>query len=72
MVALGTCRNSAEEGETLIEMNHNKKLKVKLAINIVICLLGAMIDDSNSVIPLIICGCSAVWILLFIVANAKS
>ena len=56
----------------MTEMNHNKKLKVKLAINIVICLLGAMIDDSNSVIPLIICGCSAVWILLFIIANAKS
>ena len=51
-------------------MSKNEKLKIKVAINAVICLLGAMMIDSASIIPLIICGVSAVWLLIFVIANS--
>ena len=51
-------------------MNKNRKIKIKLIINVVICLLGAMMLDSESIIPLIICGISAAWLLLFAIANS--
>lgn len=52
-------------------MSKNKILKIKLAINVVICLLSIMALDSESLIPLIICGISATWLLLFTIANTR-
>lgn len=52
-------------------MSKNRKIKIKLAINVVICLLGAMMLDSESIIPMIICGISATWLLLFAIANTR-
>ena len=51
-------------------MSKNRKIKIKLARNVVICLLGAMMLDSESIIPLIICGISGAWLLLFAIANS--
>lgn len=52
-------------------MGRNRKIKIKLAINVVIFLLSAMALDSESVLPLIICGISATWLLLFTIANTR-
>jgi hypothetical protein len=52
-------------------MSKNRKIKIKLAINVVICLLSVMALDSESVLPLIICGISATWLLLFTIANTR-
>lgn len=52
-------------------MSNNKKLKIKLILNVVLFLLGAMSLDSVSIIPMVICGISAIWLLLFIIANTR-
>jgi len=52
-------------------MSKNKKLKIKLIFNIVLLVLGGMALDSESVIPLIICGVAATWLLLFTIANTR-
>jgi hypothetical protein len=52
-------------------MRKNKIIKIKLVINTVLCLLSIMAIDSNNVIPLIICGISATWLLLFTIANTR-
>ena len=52
-------------------MSKNRKIKIKLAINVVLCLLSAMFLDCESYIPLIICGVSATWLLLFAIANTR-
>jgi hypothetical protein len=52
-------------------MSKNEKLIIKVIINVVICLLGAMMLDSESIIPMIICGISATWLLLFAIANTR-
>ena len=51
-------------------MSKNRKIKIKLAINVIVCLLSAMFLDGESIIPLIICGISAAWLLLFAIANS--
>lgn len=52
-------------------MRKNKIIKIKLVINTVLCLLSIMAIDSKSIIPLIICGISATWLLLFTIANTR-
>ena len=52
-------------------MEKNKKLKVKFTFFISLFLLAAMALDSESIIPIILCSISAIWLLLFTIANTR-
>lgn len=52
-------------------MKRNKRLKILFKINAVLWLLSVLMIDSKSIIPLIICAVTTIWLLLFTVANVR-
>lgn len=49
----------------------NRRLKRIAKVNLVIWAISVMMVDSKSYIPLIICGVTSLWLLLFVIANVR-
>lgn len=49
----------------------NKVLKWAAIANIVLLILSGMALDSNSVIPIVVCGVALTYLTLFIMANTR-
>jgi hypothetical protein len=49
----------------------NRRLKRIAKVNLVIWAISVMMVDSKSYIPLIICGVTSLWLLLFAIANVR-
>jgi hypothetical protein len=52
-------------------MRKNKRLKILFNINAVLWALSVLMIDSKSIIPLIICAVTTIWLLLFTIANTR-